>query len=45
MAEEPVKPKGRNRNSQPSSFSRFEWALSLERERRGSWSAWLLAFR
>ena len=33
MAEEPVKPKGRNGKPKPASLSMFEWALSLERER------------
>ena len=30
MAEEPVKPKARERQAQPASMSMFEWALSLE---------------
>ena len=29
-AEEPVKPKGRNRKAQAATLSMFEWALSLE---------------
>ena len=33
MAEEPVKPKGRNGKPKPASLSMFEWALSLEQER------------
>ena len=32
MAEEPVKPKGRNRKPQPASMSMFEWAMEQERE-------------
>ena len=32
MAEEPVKPKGRNRKRQPATASLFEWALEQERE-------------
>ena len=34
MAEEPVKPKGRSRKPQPASTSLFEWAFSLEQERK-----------
>ena len=34
MAEEPVKPKGRSRKPQPAAASLFEWALTLEQERR-----------
>ena len=34
MAEEPVKPKGRSRKPQPATLSMFEWALTLEQERR-----------
>ena len=33
MADEPVKPNGRSRKSQPASLSMFEWALSMEQER------------
>ena len=33
MAEEPVKPKGRSRKTQPAATSLFDWALSLEQER------------
>ncbi len=33
IAEEPVKPKGRDRKPKPASLSMFEWALSLEQER------------
>ena len=33
MAEEPVKPKGRNRKPQPAAASLFEWALEMEQER------------
>ncbi len=33
MAEEPVKPKPRNRKPQPATISMFEWALTLGRER------------
>ena len=33
MAEEPVKPKGRNRKPQPATLSMFEWAMSMEQER------------
>ena len=32
MAEEPVKPKGRGRKTQPATLSMFEWALTLEKE-------------
>ena len=32
MAEEPVKPRGRNRKPQPATPSLFEWALTLEQE-------------
>ena len=35
MAEEPVKPQGRSRKSQPATASLFEWALELEQEREG----------
>ena len=30
MAEEPVKPKGRSRKTQPATFSMFELAMSME---------------
>ena len=33
MAEEPVKPKRRDRKPQPATASLFEWALTLEQER------------
>ena len=33
MAEEPVKPRGRSRKSQPATLSMFEWALTLEQKR------------
>ena len=33
MAEEPVKPKGRSRKTQPAAASLFEWALTVEQER------------
>ena len=33
MAEEPVKPRRRNRTPQPASMSMFEWAMGQERER------------
>ena len=33
LAQEPVKPKGRNGRPKPSSLSLFEWAFSLEQER------------
>ena len=33
IAEEPVKPQGRNCNPQPASAPLFEWALSVDRER------------
>ena len=33
MAEEPAKPRGRNRKPQPASLSMFEWAMSMEQER------------
>ena len=32
MAEEPMKPKGRNRKPKPASTSLFEWAVEQERE-------------
>ena len=32
MAEEPIKPKGRRRKTQPAAISMFEWALMLEQE-------------
>ena len=34
IAEQPVKPKGRKRKSQPATISMFEWALTLEQERQ-----------
>ena len=34
MAEEPVKPTGRSRKPKPATTSLFEWALSLEQERK-----------
>ena len=34
MAEEPVKPRGRGRKPQPATLSMFEWAFSLEEERK-----------
>ena len=34
MAVEPVKPRGRGRKPQPATLSMFEWALSLEEERK-----------
>ena len=33
MAEEPVKPRGRKRKSQPATLSMFEWAMTLEQQR------------
>ena len=33
MAEEPVKPKGRNRKPQPATLSMFEWAMGMEQAR------------
>ena len=33
MAEEPVKPKGRNRKPKPATASLFDWALDMEKER------------
>ena len=33
MAEEPVKPKGRGRKTQPATPSLFDWALDMEQER------------
>ena len=33
MDQEPVKPRGRSRKSQPASLSMFEWALELEQAR------------
>ena len=34
VAEEPVKPKGRKRKPQPATLSMFQWAFSLEKERK-----------
>ena len=34
MAEEPIKPKGRGRKPQPATLSMFEWALTLEQQRK-----------
>ena len=36
MAEEPVKPKGRNRKPNPATASLFDWALDMEQEREES---------
>ena len=33
MAEEPVKPRGRSRKTQPATASLFEWAMEMEQER------------
>ena len=34
MAEEPVKPRGRKSKPQPATLSMFEWAMSMEQERK-----------
>ncbi len=34
LSEEPVKPRGRDRKPKPASLSMFEWALTLEQERK-----------
>ena len=34
MGEEPTKPKGRGRKPQPATLSMFEWAMSMEREKK-----------